>query len=486
MTERTSKTHAALRIADRQIDPVKRHARQVVDTEQDCAARLVVEAGVVLPGAETHVCNVAVVLGNVGNDGNGVPQFAATHYALGFYDVRSLTVGDLNSDSRPDYIIGSAYGGLYVHLNNGSGGFAITQVTTVQPNNGNPAVGPGAIADLNGDGRGDFVVTSGQANSTNVFLGNGNGTLRAPAILTPAASSVAVGDVNGDGRPDLIKGFDGSVSVYLNIGNGTFGIPISSSAGNLGWPSGLSATDVNGDGKLDVAASLGGAGKIAILPGNGDGTFGAPSLFGGIPNAVDVTLADFTGDGKNDIGSVSANGYGGQNYGVLTNTTPVALPLRTLTILGGVGNPGDIAANVEYFNPATGQWQSAFLADYNYPGGSASGHPWGTITGTTQWINYRTLGRSVPEAGPTTNQTLWYLYRVRFTVPADAVNPKMSFSLKADNFAQVAINGTLTGGTTRDINNANMPNVIEGQANLLNADAVFAQAVRKHHHAEHR
>ena len=89
-------------------------------------------------------------------------------------------------------------------------------------------------------------------------------------------------------------------------------------------------------------------------------------------------------------------------------------------------------------------------------------HPWGTIPGTNQWINYRTLGKSDPGAGPTTNQTLWYLYRVRFTVPADAVNPKMTFSLKADNFAQVAINGNLTGGSTRFINGANMPNVIEG------------------------
>ena len=153
------------------------------------------------------------------------------------------------------------------------------------------------------------------------------------------------------------------------------------------------------------------------------------------------------------------------------------LPTQTLTILGGLGAPGDFATNVEYFNPSTGQWQSAYLADFNYPGGSTTGHPWGTIPGTNQWINYRTLGKSDPGAGPTTNQTLWYLYRVRFTVPADAVNPKMTFSLKADNFAQVAINGNLTGGSTRFINGANMPNVIEGQADLLNADAVFSQAV---------
>ncbi len=143
-------------------------------------------------------------------------------------------------------------------------------------------------------------------------------------------------------------------------------------------------------------------------------------------------------------------------------TVAAALPTQTLTILGGSGNAGDLAANVEYYNPTTGNWQPAYLANYA-PFGHPVTHPWGNISGTTRWINYRPLGNSDP--GASGSNTLWYLYRVRFTVPSDAIEPKMTFSLKADNRAQVAINGVNTGP------------IIVGQADQLNADAVFSQAV---------
>jgi len=415
--------------------------------------------------------SLVTVLINTGNDANGVPQFSTTNYFLGFYDVRSLTVGDLNGDGKPDIIVGSAYAGLYIYGNNGDGTFTPGQVTSIMPNAGGPAVGLGVITDVNGDGKADFVVTSGQANATDVFLGNGDGTLQPPSIVSPAASCIAIADLNKDGKPDLIEGLgDGSVSVYLGNGNGTFGSPANFPSGATSWPSGFFISDVNGDGNLDVAASLPSLSKVAILTGNGDGTLSSPSLYGTIPNLVDVTLADFTGDGKPDIASVSANGYGGQNFDVMTNTTVFAppLPTQTLTILGGSGNVGDYATYVEYYNPATSKWQPAYLC---------GSHPWGFVNGTNSWVNYKPSNLSDPGAGPTTNQTLFYLYRVRFTVPTDAVNPKMTFSLKADNFAQVAINGVMTGGSTQFINYTNMNNVIVGTADQLNADAVFAQAV---------
>jgi hypothetical protein len=277
------------------------------------------------------------VLTNQGNDTNGVPQLAATHYFLGFYDVRSLTVGDLNGDGKPDFIVGGAYGQLLVYLNNGDGTFTHRQDTNLVPNVGG-AVGAGVIADLNGDGKADFVVVSNQAGATDIFFGNGDGTLQAPVVIPNYAIAVAVADVNNDGKPDLVEGFgDGSVSVFLNNGNGTFGSPASFQTVAGGGVSGFFISDVNSDGKLDVAVSLYYAGEVAIILGNGDGTFGAPYLYGGIPRAVDVILADFTGDGKPDIASASANGYGGQNYDVLTNTTAPAQTPTTTTVSFGTG-----------------------------------------------------------------------------------------------------------------------------------------------------
>lgn len=173
--------------------------------------------------------------------------------------------------------------------------------------------------------------------------------------------------------------------------------------------------------------------------------------------------------GSTSINSLNVNQYiNGGVYGVnglsvngaVTITAP--LPTQTLTILGGSGNAGDFAANVEYYNPATGQWQPAYLANYA-PFGHPVTHPWGNVPGTTRWINYRALGNSDADASGFNPRS--YLYRVRFTVPTDAIEPKMTFSLKADNYAQVAINGVNAGG------------LITGAADQLNVDAVFSQNV---------
>lgn len=186
-----------------------------------------------------------------------------------------------------------------------------------------------------------------------------------------------------------------------------------------------------------------------------------------------VTLASDTNYLAAEI--IGAQGSNGSLYGtplayvddaVLTVTPPRVT--QTLTILGGSGSAGEIAANVDYYNPSTGNWQPAYLMGY---------HPWGYVSGTNSWINYKPSSGSDVGAGPTVNQTLWYLYRVRFTVPEDAIDPKMTFSLKADNFAQVAINGVLAGGTSVWINNTTMNNVIVGTTDQFNADAVFSQAV---------
>ncbi|MDP2137115.1 MAG: FG-GAP-like repeat-containing protein [Candidatus Didemnitutus sp.] len=406
------------------------------------------------------------VLINTGNDANGVPQFAATHHYAGA-GIRPLTLGDLNGDGRVDFITGNAWGGNQVWLGNGSGTFTSGQSFGLFPGLGNPSAGLGAIADLNGDGKADYVVTSNQNGGANIFLGNGDGTFQTAATYLPnQAVSVVVADVNSDGLPDLLMGdlTTGSegLRVYLNNGGGTFGSPTVFSTGGLGgWFHGggsVAVSDINGDGKLDVALSNLTNNTIAVLLGDGNGSFGAPAAFSAGSSPTYVFVDDFNSDGKPDIGAILRNS---RQFGVLQNTTVFAppLPTQTLTILGGSGSTGDVATNVEYYNAATGNWQPAYLA--YFPG--HSNHPWGVIAGTNHWINYKANGNSDP--GASDWNTLWYLYRVRFTVPSDAVEAKMTFSLKADNRAQVAINGVNTGP------------IIVGAADQLNADAVFAQNV---------
>ena len=448
---------------------------KAVDVNRDGKLDLV---GVTTVGINFVNWSFVSVLINTGvNDADGVPQFTTTHHWMPFQGVRPVIVGDLNGDTWPDFIIGTCCNGIQVWTSNsGDGSFTPGQVFSLTPGAGGPSVGQGVITDLNGDGKADYVVSSNQNGGANIFFGNGDGTLQTPGTYLPNnAGSMAVADVNGDGRPDLVmsnqaSGLEG-LYVYLNNGGGTFGSPTLSPLFGGGR---VAVADINGDGILDAAVSVAYNGfnnvlfsNVTVLLGDGTGVFGQPVAFQANTIPTHVFVGDFTSDGKPDIGVVLRNT---RSFGVLTNTTVFIppLPTQTLTILGGDGSPGGIAANVEYYNPATGQWQPAYLT---------GGHPWGFVPGTNSWINYKVGNLSDPGAGPTPNQTLWYLYRVRFTVPADALNPKMTFSLKADNFAQVAINGGTAGGTTEFINNAWMNNVVVGQADQVNVDAAFSQNV---------
>jgi len=86
-----------------------------------------------------------------------------------------------------------------------------------------------AVADVNGDGKPDLMVSNnGEDNgygAVGVLLGKGDGTFRAAVNYAAgsAPQSVAIGDFNRDGKPDLVV--DGEIGVsrfvcYLALGDG--------------------------------------------------------------------------------------------------------------------------------------------------------------------------------------------------------------------------------------------------------------------------
>jgi len=277
-------------------------------------------------------CNsrIGVLLGN--GDGTFQP---ATTYDSGGADAVSVQAADLNGDGKIDLIVAngcvsvanqacqfSSIGVVGVLLGNGDGTFQPAQLYNTA------SWGPAAlaIADVNGDGRPDVVVTHsntgcwGQTASIDVFLGKGDGTLgpvKTYASGGCSAAAVTIADVNRDGKPDLVvlnncsfDSCDGLVSVLLGNGNGTFEAAKNFPSGGM-YASSIAVADVNEDGKLDAVVMNGcnqcaGGSYVGVLLGNGDGTFQTAQIYssGGYVG-LGITVADINRDGHVDIAALS-------------------------------------------------------------------------------------------------------------------------------------------------------------------------------------
>jgi FG-GAP-like repeat len=133
-------------------------------------------------------------------------------------------------------------------------------------------------ADFNRDGKIDVLVilSTGQLA---VCLGRGDGSFGNDLVLTPpfVADSFVAGDFNGDGLIDLaiapvLNSAAADLAVFLGNGDGTFRAPIVARGALPGRI--FAAADINGDGKLDLIAGNG------VLAGLGDGRFHPPVFFG--------------------------------------------------------------------------------------------------------------------------------------------------------------------------------------------------------------
>ena len=235
-----------------------------------------------------------------------------------------------------------------------------------------------AVADVNGDGKPDLVVTDQCSDGgcmnhgfVGVLLGKGDGTFQ-PVVTYDSggynAFSVAVEDVNGDGKPDLVVAnvcansncTNGGVGVLLGNGDGTFQAAISYASGGKDAYS-VAVEDVNGDSKPDLLvtnycadSNCSTEGSVGVLLGNGDGTFRAAVTYGsGAYHTVSVVVEDVNGDGKPDL--LVTNNCVDQNCAT-----------GNVGVLLGHGN-GTFQAAVTY---ATGgeEPESAALADVNGDG----------------------------------------------------------------------------------------------------------------------
>jgi hypothetical protein len=180
-----------------------------------------------------------------------------------------VAVGDLNNDGIADIALTDSVG-VKVLLHTGAAASltyaAPVAVFTQSVNPGITGANLIAIADVNGDGLNDLVITDpgpvGSPPTVNILLQNKSapGTFLAPVSYTLSGTSIpqsiVVADVNGDGRPDIVIGGTAVVNVLLNNASapGTFLAAASYATTNA---SQVAIADVNGDGLVDIVVPVG-------------------------------------------------------------------------------------------------------------------------------------------------------------------------------------------------------------------------------------
>ncbi|WP_155987615.1 FG-GAP repeat domain-containing protein [Pseudacidobacterium ailaaui] len=255
----------------------------------------------------------AVVLGDFNHDGNVdfvVGPYVYEGHGNGVFTIAKVLSGygneigaDVNGDRNTDLIWSkdTEFGGTYlsVALGTPTGLFQMPMETVAQ---GNLNAQPLASGDFNGDGIMDAATPCNL--SLCVFLGSGKGYFLAPVVLSAPGTfyGLIAGDVNGDGKLDLVaiansRSYD--VVVYLGNGDGTFRAPMMQKVLNLS--NALQSytaylTDMNQDGKLDLV------GQWGIALGDGDGTF---QITNPLPSNImfldGITVSDFNRDGFPDV-----------------------------------------------------------------------------------------------------------------------------------------------------------------------------------------
>jgi hypothetical protein len=331
----------------------------------------------------------------------------------------SPAVGDIDGDGRPEIVVG---GGVYYTGNVGhkvyayhcDGSYVAGWPVSVE---GQVFDSP-ALADLEGNGRLDVVISDENAN---VYAFRGNGTQiwktkpKSFFGTSPNADNPVVADINGDGVPEILVAVNTEIAVLSATG-----VQLTDDGSHDGRksyymdtpPGGAVVTDLDNDGQIDVIAA---SGTPFAQPVHGKVYVWNPGPVGPVPAPWPAFRQDSTSRRGVAPGSPVCPTQAGANFYTVT-------PCRiadTRNANGPFGGPAMAAMTTRDFvmrgNCGISATARAVSLNATVTGSSSYGdlrlYPSGAAGITSSTINWRTgqtrANNAIVGVGPNGALTVW-------------------------------------------------------------------------------